>query len=122
MISVLLISKKYDQGLDRLNRRSFMKGLIILVLFALSLAVSMNAEAAPALKGKQIKALKTNSGKVFENLSFQESTKVLESLESDENIEIREEIIYPEEVTEIVVGRLTKARIVEKRPNPKDYN
>lgn len=99
-----------------------MKGLIVLVLFALSLAVSMNAEAAQSLKGKQIKALKTNSGKVFENLSIQESSKVLESLESEENIEIREEVIYPEEVTEIVVGRLTKARIVEKRPNPKDYN
>lgn len=99
-----------------------MKGLIILVLFVLSLAVSMNAEAAPALKGKEIKALKTSSGKVFRNLSIIESNKVLESLESEENIEIREEIIYPEEVTEIVVGGLTKARIVEKRPNPKDYN
>lgn len=99
-----------------------MKGLIALVLFALGLALSMNAEAAPALKGKEIKTLKTSSGKVFKNLSFQESTNVLESLESAENIELRDEIIYPEEVTEIVVGGLTKARIVEKRPNPKDYN
>jgi len=47
---------------------------------------------------------------------------VLESLELDENIELRDEVIYPEEVSELIMGRLTKARITEKRPNPKDYN
>ena len=67
-------------------------------------------------------ALKTHSGKTIRNLSLQESTKVLKSLEADENIELRDQIIYPEEVSELVVSKLTKARITEKRPNPKDYN
>lgn len=95
-----------------------MKGLIIFCMLFLSFA----AQAAPALKDHQIVSLKTNTGKIFENLSSEDSTKVLESLESDENIELADEIIYPEEVTEVIVGKLTKARIVEKRPNPKDYN
>ena len=95
-----------------------MKGLIIFCMLFLSFAV----QAAPALKGHQIVSLKTSTGKIFKNLSSEDSTKVLESLESDENIELADEIIYPEEVTEVIVGKLTKARIVEKRPNPKDYN
>ena len=118
MKHVIKISENNDQGLDRINRRSFMKGLIILAILSLSLT----AQAASGIKAKEIVAFKTTSGKLFSNLSLQESTKVLESLELDENIELREEIIYPEEVSEVVVGRLTKARITEKRPNPKDYN
>lgn len=95
-----------------------MKGLIIFSLLVLSLG----AQAAPNLKGREIVALKISSGKIFKNLSSQESANVVKSLELDENIELRDEIIYPEEVTEVVVGTLTKARITEKRPNPKDYN
>ena len=51
------------------------------------------------------------------------AAKVLESLEDGENIEIRDEVIYPEEVSELIADvKLTKARNTEKRPNPKDYN
>ena len=53
---------------------------------------------------------------------MQESTKVLKLLEQEENIELRDEIIYPEEVSELIVGKLTKARLTEKRPNQDDYN
>jgi hypothetical protein len=47
---------------------------------------------------------------------------VLESLEADENIELRDEIIYPEEVSEVVLSKLTNVQITEKRPNQNDYN
>lgn len=95
-----------------------MKGLI---LFALCF-LSFGAHASQVLKAQDVIAIKTHSGKTFRNLSLHESSKVLESLEAGENIELREEIIYPEEVSELVVEKLTKARITEKRPNPKDYN
>ena len=68
------------------------------------------------------KSCSSPSGKTIKNLSLQESTKVLESLEADENIELRDEIIYPEEVSELEVVKLTNGRITAKRPNPKDYN
>ena len=95
-----------------------MKGLIV---FALCL-LSLGAEASMELKTKRIAALKTHSGKTIENLSLKESTKVLESLEADENIELRDEIIYPEEVSEVVLSKLTNVSITEKRPNQNDYN
>lgn len=95
-----------------------MKGLILLALCLLSLETF----ASQALKAQDVIALKTHSGKIIRNLSLQESAKVLKSLEADENIEIKGEIIYPEEVSELVLGKLTKSRITEKRPNPKDYN
>ncbi|MBC7713153.1 MAG: hypothetical protein H7177_07425 [Rhizobacter sp.] len=96
-----------------------MKGLI---LFAALSFLSLGAQASEGLKAQDVIALKTHSGKTIKNLSLQESTKVLKSLEADENIELRDEIIYPEEVSELVVSKLTKARLTEKRPNPNDYN
>lgn len=95
-----------------------MKGFIV---FALCL-LSLGAEASIELKSQQIAELKTQTGKTILNLSLQESTKVLESLEDDENIELRDEIIYPEEVSEVVFGKLTNVQITEKRPNQNDYN
>ena len=96
-----------------------MKGLILLLVLSF---LSLGAQAAEGLKAQDVIALKTHSGKTIRNLSLQESTKVLKSLEADENIELRDEVIYPEEVSELIVAKLTKARITEKRPNPNDYN
>ena len=96
-----------------------MKGLIV---FGFCLLLSLGANASEGLKAQDVKGLKTHSGKIIRNLSLQESTKVLESLEADENIELRDEIIYPEEVSELEVVKLTNGRITAKRPNPKDYN
>jgi hypothetical protein len=95
-----------------------MKGFIV---FALCL-LSLGAQASQEFKAQRLIAIKTHSGKTFSNLSLQESTKVLESLEASENIELRNEVIYPEEVSELVVAKLTKARITAKKPNPNDYN
>jgi hypothetical protein len=94
-----------------------MKGFIV---FALCL-LSLTANAFAGVKAERITGIKTHSGKSITNLSLQESTKVLESLKADENIELRDEVIYPEEVSELLVSKLTKARITEKRPNPDDY-
>ena len=95
-----------------------MKGFIV---FALCL-LSLGAQASSGFKAQEVIALKTHSGKTIENLSLKESTKVLESLEADENIELRDEIIYPEEVSEVVLSKLTNVSITEKRPNQNDYN
>ncbi len=96
-----------------------MKGLI---LFAVLCFLSLGPEASAALKAQDVIALKTHSGKTIKNLSLQESTKVLKSLEAEENIELRDEVIYPEEVSELIIGKLTKSRLTEKRPNQGDYN
>lgn len=96
-----------------------MKGLI---LFAALCFLSLGTEAHAALRAQDVKGIKTHSGKIIRNLSLQESTKVLKSLKAAENIELRNEIIYPEEVSELIVGKLTKARLTEKRPNQDDYN
>ena len=95
-----------------------MKGFIVFALCFLSLG----AQASMEIMTQRIAALKTHSGKTIRNLSLQESTKVLESLEADENIELRDEIIYPEEVSEVVLSKLTNVQITEKRPNQNDYN
>ena len=96
-----------------------MKGLIV---FAFCCLLSLGANASQGLKAQDVKGLKTHAGKIIMNLSLQESTKVLESLEADENIELRDEIIYPEEVSELIVAKLTKGPKTGKRPNPADYN
>ena len=95
-----------------------MKGLIVFALCLLSLGV----EASIVDIQTSVIELKTHSGITFSNLSLQEGTKVLKLLEADENIELRNEIIYPEEVSELVYSRLTKFQNVEKRPNQDDYN
>ncbi|MBP9681750.1 MAG: hypothetical protein KBD76_10130 [Bacteriovorax sp.] len=95
-----------------------MKGLIAIVFTFLALST----QASVGIKAQDLKALKLSSGEIISKLSLQESTKVLESLDQDKNIEIRSRIIYPEEVSQLIVARLTKARFTEKRPNPQDYN
>ena len=95
-----------------------MKGLIV---FALCL-LSLGAQASMVNIPKRVTAIKTHYGKSFNQLSLQESTKVLELLAADENIELRNEIIYPEEVSEVIASKLTKFSITEKRPNQNDYN
>lgn len=95
-----------------------MKGFIV---FALCL-LSLGAQASVELRAQDVIALKTHTGKIISNLSLQESTKLLKSLRADENIDLRDEIIYPEEVSELVVSKLTNIKITAKRPNPNDYN
>ena len=95
-----------------------MKGFIVFALCFLSLGAQASMEIMP----QRIAALKTHSGKTILNLSLQESTKVLKSLGAEENIELRDEIIYPEEVSEVILSKLTNVQITEKRPNQNDYN
>jgi hypothetical protein len=95
-----------------------MKGLIA-VIFCL-LAISANA--SEGINGRPLAAIKLESGELIGNLSLEESDKVLESLDLDENIEIRERVIYPEEVSRLIVKKLTKLRLTEKKPNQGDYN
>jgi len=95
-----------------------MKGLFILLLCF----ISLNLQASLAIKAQELKAMRLSSGEIINNLSLQESTKVLKSLDLEQNLEIRARVIYPEEVTCLIVSKLTKARLTEKKPNPQDYN
>lgn len=95
-----------------------MKGLITIVFCFLALS----AHASVGIKARDLTAIKLSSGEIVGNLSLQESTKVLKSLDQDKNIEIRARVIYPEEVSQLIVSKLTKARLTEKKPNPQDYN
>ena len=95
-----------------------MKGFIVFTLCLLSLG----AEASLDIKPQEVVSVKTHAGKIIHNLSLQESTNLLKSLETMENIELRDEVIYPEEISEVVLGKLTKIGFTAKRPNPEDYN
>lgn len=95
-----------------------MKGLIAILFCFLALS----ANAASSIKARDLSAIKLTSGEIIGNLSLQESTKVLKSLDKEINIEIRARVIYPEEVSQLIVSKLTKARLTEKKPNPQDYN
>ena len=95
-----------------------MKGLITIIFCLLAIT----AHASTGIKARDLAAIKLQSGEIIGNLSLQESTKVLKSLDQEQNIEIRTRVIYPEEVSQLIVGKLTKARLTEKRPNPQDYN
>lgn len=95
-----------------------MKGLITMVFCLLALS----AQASVGIKARDLTAIKLSSGEIVGNLSLQESTKVLKSLDQKSNIEIRARVIYPEEVSQLIVSKLTKARLTEKKPNPQDYN
>ncbi|MGZ3789550.1 MAG: hypothetical protein ACXVLQ_13565 [Bacteriovorax sp.] len=95
-----------------------MKGLIAMFFCFLALT----AQASVGINARELKALKLTSGEIIANLSLQESTKVLISLDQEENIEIRARVIYPEEISQLIVSKLTKVRLTEKKPNPQDYN
>lgn len=96
-----------------------MKGLITALFFVTTLG---SAHASLGINASNLAAIKLNNGDIVGNLSLQESSKVLKSLELDRNIEIRARVIYPEEVSRLIARKLTKGRFVEKRPNPQDYN
>jgi len=95
-----------------------MKGLITIIFCLLSFSLS----ASNGTASRKVSAIKLLSGEIIANLSLQESTKVLESLNKEENVEIRARVIYPDEILQLVVGKLTNARLTEKSPNPQDYN
>lgn len=95
-----------------------MKGLAVFCMCLLSLG----AEASLSQDSTRIIGLKTLSGEIIMNLNLHESSKVLESLKTDSNIEIRDLIIYPEEVSQVYEGKLTNMEIIAKRPNQSDYN
>lgn len=94
-----------------------MKGLIVLALCLLSLGAS-----ASNIKPHDLFGIKVSTGEVIKNLNLIESAKVLKSLEDGENIEIREKVIYPEQVSQLILGKLTKVKFTERKPNPQDYN
>ena len=94
-----------------------MKGLIAIIFCLLSFVTS-----ASNVKPRDLYGIKISTGEVIRNLNLSEGTKVLKSLDEGENIEIRNKIIYPEQVTQLILGKLTKGRFAEKRPNPQDYN
>lgn len=93
-----------------------MKGLFMLFL----LAFTLNVFATPVTV-QNLSAIHLQSGEIIENLSLQESTLVLESLDSGELISIRGLAIDPEEITQIIVSTLTDIQKSGKRPNPGDY-
>lgn len=95
-----------------------MKGLIVLALCFLSLG----AEAAMNRDAQSVVGLVTYDGFIIDNLSLQESTNLLESLEQGEAIEIRDQVIYSEEVSNLIWDGLTGDAFTAKRPNPQDYN
>lgn len=95
-----------------------MKGIIALFLSF----IIINSAFAASIRPENLVAIKLKSREMIKNLSLEESTKVLKSLDLDENIEIRDRIIYPEEVSQLVTRSLTNGRNSGKRPNQNDYN
>lgn len=94
-----------------------MKGMLLISIFLLS----FQAHASIDEKLTKIEGFATLSGEIISNLNLHESSKVLESLKTSSNIEIRERVFYPEEVSQLIGGNLTKGPITAKRPNQGDY-
>lgn len=94
-----------------------MKGLLLICMSLITLSAQAENTEYPS----EIIGLKMHSGEIISNLSLHESSKVLESLETSSNIEIREKIIYPEEVSQVLRRDLTNLPIIAKRPNQSDY-
>ncbi len=95
-----------------------MKGL---VLFCLLFSIHLNLFAG-TVKAQDLIGIKLKSGEVILDLKLKESVNLLKSLENEENIELRDRIIYPEEVSQLITRKLTNGRNSGKRPNPQDYN
>lgn len=95
-----------------------MKGLIAVLFFLLTLT----SYASEGIQARNLSAIKLTSGEIISHLSLQESTNVLKSLKIEEKIEIRNRIIYFDEVSQLIVSKLTKVKLAEKKPNPQDYN
>jgi hypothetical protein len=95
-----------------------MKGLIVLALCF----ISLGAEAAMNRNAHSIVGLVTYDGFIIDNLSLQESTNLLESLEQGEAFEIDGQVIHSEEVSNLIWDGLTEDPFTAKRPNPQDYN
>lgn len=94
-----------------------MKGMLLISMFVFS----MQAHASFEEKLTKIEGFETLSGEIISNLNLQESSKVLKSLETSSNIEIRDRVFYPEEVSQLIGSKLTKGPITAKRPNQGDY-
>lgn len=95
-----------------------MKGLIAIIFVLLSLG----AQASVGIEASSLKAIKLESGELIGNLSVSESANILKSLDSEASIELRSRVIYPEEVSKLIVSKLTKGRLIGRSPNPQDYN
>ena len=48
--------------------------------------------------------------------------EIVEGLKSGERIEINHEVIYPEQIAQVLTRSLTTGKIVEKKPNQPDFN
>jgi hypothetical protein len=97
--------------------------VVMKVLIALVFSILvMDTEASLKTKMGVLSGIKLNSGEILSQLNPKESSKVLESLKINQNIEIRDRVIYPEEVSRLFEAKLTKDRLIEKNPNPQDYN
>ena len=118
MNPVLPKSRKHDSWMDRLNRRSTMKGFIAFILFFVMVSNTFASSVLPI----NLMAIKLSSGEVISKLTLKESTIILKSLDNDSNIEIRHMVIYPEEVSQLITSKLTNNARSGKNPNPGDYN
>jgi hypothetical protein len=95
-----------------------MKGIVTIIL---GLILSLSA-FANSVKPADLVGIRLTSKEVIKNLTLLESTKVLNSLDKDQNIEIRNRVIYPEEVSQLITRKLTNSLKSGKKPNPNDYN
>lgn len=94
-----------------------MKGMLLISMFLFSI----QANASINEKLTKIEGFETLSGEIISHLDLHESSKVLESLKTSSNIEIRDRVFYPEEVSQLIGSNLTKGPITAKRPNQGDY-
>lgn len=94
-----------------------MKGVIVVILCLFSLVSN-----ASSLRAKDLVGIKMHTGRTILNLSLKESINVIKSLEKNDNIELRNEVVYPEEISGFFIGKIKDIQILEKKPNPKDYN
>lgn len=99
-----------------------MKGFVIALILSLGLSLALKANAAEEIKASEVIGITTFDGEVILARKMSDKKEIVEGLKSGERIEINHEVIYPEQIAQVLTRSLTTGKIVEKKPNQPDFN
>lgn len=99
-----------------------MKGIVIALMLSLGLSLALKANAAEEIKASEVIGITTFDGEVILARKLSDKKEIVEGLKSGERIEINHEVIYPEQIAQVLTRSLTTGKIVEKKPNQPDFN
>lgn len=104
-----------------------MKGFVLALMLSLGLSLALKANASEIKVQEEIKAsevigITTFDGEIILARKMSDKKEIVEGLKTGERIEINNEVIYPEQIEQVLTRSLTTGKIVEKKPNQPDFN